>query len=73
MDSNADLEAQVAMAILAGIVACPGIKHKPGIAADEAGVTCLICQGAGYTSTAGKSSDTIRFWILWANKKRDND
>ena len=69
MEHDADLEAQVAMAILAGIVACPGIKHKPGIAHDHPSVICLICQGTGYTSTAGKSADTIRFWILWANRK----
>lgn len=66
---RADIEAQIAMARLAGIIECPGIKHKPGIAHDNKAVTCMVCQGRGYVSTEGKTTDTLRFWIQWRGRK----
>ena len=62
--SDNDIEMQVAMARLAGIIECPGIRHTPG----HESIKCLICQGKGYTTTEGKSTDTLRFWIAWRAK-----
>ena len=62
--TNDDIEAQVAVARLAGIIECPGIRHTPG----HESIKCLICQGKGYTTTEGKSTDTLRVLIAWRAK-----